>query len=92
MENTKTVNRLSLKWGTLKSWHFDSEKGQALLKEYCEIGSSYSAMMQSDTPRQKEIICELIDECDGETIYLDWDGKDVSKQEAKDYIMNYNHK
>lgn len=84
-------NTLTLKWGTLKRWHFDSEKGHALLKEYDEIGSSSSAMMQKDTPRQKEIICELIDECDGETIYLDWDGKDVSKQEAKDYVMNYKH-
>ena len=90
MENqTTTENRLTLKWGTLKSWHFDGEKGKALLKEYNEIGSSYSAMAQNDTPRQKEIICELIDECDGDTIYLDWDGKDVSKEEAKKYVREY---
>lgn len=89
MENTTTENRLSLKWRTLKSWHFDSEKGKKLLREYNEIGSSYSAMLQKDTPRQKEIICELIDECDGDTIYLEWDGKDVPKQEAKDYVMEY---
>ena len=83
-------NSLTLKWGTLKSWNFsNSEKGAELLKEYNKIGSSFSAMMQRDTPRQKEIICELIDLCDGDTIYLDWDGKDVSKQEAKDYVMNY---
>lgn len=88
-EQTETQNTLTLKWGTLKSWHFDSEKCQALMKEYNEIGSSYSAMAQRDTPRQKEIICELIDECDGDLIYLDWDGKEVSKQEAKDYVMNY---
>lgn len=92
MAETQTKNRLTLKWGTLKSWHFDSEKGRALLKEYNQIGSSYSAMAQNDTPRQKEIICELIDECDGDTIYLHWDGKDVSKQEAKDYVMSYNRK
>lgn len=89
MEATETRNTLTLKWGTLKSWHFDSEKCRVLGKEYFEIGSSASAMMQHDTPRQKEIICELIDLCDGDTIYLDWDGKDVSKQEAKDYVMNY---
>lgn len=89
---TKTENRLSLKWGTLKSWHFDSEVAQKLMEEYCEIGSSFSAMMQNDTPRQKEIICELIDLCDGDTIYLDWDGKDVTKAEAKEYVMNYRNK
>ncbi len=85
-------NRLSLKWGTLKSWKFTSDKGRALLKEYGEIGSAYGAMQQRDTPRQKEIICELIDECDGDAIYLEWDGKDVSKEEAKHYVMNYNIK
>ena len=44
---------------------------------------------RNDTSRQKEIICELIDLCDGDTIYLDWDDKDVSKQKAKDYVLNY---
>lgn len=89
---TTVENRLSLKWGTLKSWHFDGEQGQKLMKEYNEIGSSFSAMDQQDTPRQKEIICELIDLCDGDTIYLEWDGKDVPKQEAKEYVMNYGKK
>ena len=48
---------LTLKWGTLKAWDFsNSERGAKLLKEYHEIGSSFSAMMQVDTHRQKEII------------------------------------
>jgi hypothetical protein len=89
MNDMKEQNYLTLKWGTLKSWCFEnSEKGQELLKEYHEIGSCWSAMSQKDTPRQKEIICELIDLCDGDTIYLEWDGKDVSKAEAKEYVMN----
>lgn len=58
----KNEDHLTLKWGTLKSWSFHGEKATALLKEYGEIGSSMSAMQQHDTPRQKEIICELIDE------------------------------
>jgi hypothetical protein len=85
-------NNLTLKWGTLKSWDFNnSKKGQKLLKEYVKIGSCISAMAQKDTPRQKEIICELIDLCDGE-IYLDWSDKYVSKDEAKDYVMSYRKK
>ena len=84
-----TKNRLSLKWGTLKSWNFDTEKCKKLLEEYHQIGSSCSVITQRDTTRQKEIICELIDECDGDSIYLDWDGKDVSKDEAKKYVMEY---
>ena len=87
---TKTENYLTLKWGTLKSWDFsNSKKGKKFLKEYYEIGSSVSAMAQKDTQRQKEIICELIDLCDSDTIYLDWDGKDVNKDEAKKYVLNY---
>jgi hypothetical protein len=87
---TKTENYLTLKWGTLKSWDFTgSEKGKKLLKEYNKIGSSISAMAQKDTQRQNEIICELIDLCDGDTIYLDWDGEDVTKEKAKEYVLNY---
>lgn len=81
-------DRISLKWGTLKSWHFESDVGKALCKEYCEIGYCSSAMMQNDTPRQKEIICQMIDLVSGE-IYLEWDGKHVSKKDAKKYVMEY---
>jgi len=84
-------NNLTLKWGTLKAWNFGvDKKGQKLLKEYHKLGASMSAMTQKDTPRQKEIICELIDLVD-EKIYLDWDGKYVSQKKAKEYVMNYNN-
>lgn len=87
---TKTTNdHLVLKWGTLKEWKFTSDAARALLKEYGEIGSAPGAMMQRDTPRQKEIICALIDDGDFETVHLDWDGIDVSKEEAKKYVMEY---
>lgn len=82
---------ISLKWGTLKSWDCTgSEAGIKLIKEYCSLSKSMSCMSQNDTPRQKEIICELIDICDGDTIYLEWDGEDVSKEKAKEYVRNYN--
>lgn len=82
---------LTLKWGTLKRWDFEgSEKAIKLLEEYNSLGASVSAMLQKDTPRQKEIICELIDICDDENgIYLDWDGKYVTKEEAKEYVKTY---
>lgn len=79
---------VSLKWGTLKSWDIHSETGMALLKRYHEIGASWGAATQRDTPEQKEIICQLIDGCAGD-IYLDWDGKHVSKEEAKKYVRGY---
>lgn len=89
MSETTERDELTLKWGTLKGWHFHSPRALELLREYHEIGACMSAMMQKDTPRQKEIICELIDEGNFETVCLDWDGKDVSKAEAKAYVMDY---
>jgi len=79
---------LVLKWGTLKDWSFGSW-ARPLLTEYCNIGSSMSAIMQKDTQRQKEIICELIDGGNFKTVYLDWDNKEVSKKKAKKYVMEY---
>lgn len=82
-------DHITLKWGTLKSWRVNSDKGLELLKRYIDIGSSMSAMLQKDTPEQKQIICDLIDECNAPEIFLDWDDKYVSKEEAKKYVMEY---
>lgn len=89
MDSTTTKNHLTLKWGTLKAWNVaGNEPAIQLLKRYCEIGASMSAAMQHDTPEQKEIICKLIDLMPGE-IYLDWDDKYVSKEDAKKYVLEY---
>ena len=80
---------ITLKWGTLKSWNIESKKGRSLLKRYSDIGASVSAAMQKDTLEQKELICQMIDEIDAETIYLHWDDKEVSKEDAKKYVMEY---
>jgi hypothetical protein len=83
----KSKDELTLKWGTLKAWDFShNEKAQALMETYCELGCSAGAMHQRDTPEQKDLICQMIDAVDCE-IYLDWDGKYVSKDEAKAYVM-----
>lgn len=79
-----------LKWGTLKGWHFEPNNAKALdlLQEYHDIGAALGAMQQRDTPRQKEIICALIDLCDGK-VSSDWSGEVFTKEKAKDYVMNY---
>ena len=85
-------NSLTLKWGTLKAWNFaGDEKAKELFKEYNEIGSSCSTMMQKDTPRQKEIICSLIDLVDG-AVENDWTGEHMTKEDAKKYVMEYDTK
>lgn len=95
MEEKKSEkDYLALKWGTLKSWNFQSKRALAkgareLLKEYSALGSSASAMFQHDTPEQKKIICKLIDAGNFTRVFLDWDGRYVSKTEAKKYVMEY---
>ena len=89
MQTDEKPDHLTLKWGTLKAWRFGSQEALALLRQYAEIGLSAGAMQQRDTPEQKRIICQLIDECRAPEIYLDWDDKYVSKDEAKRYVMDY---
>ncbi len=88
----KTENKdfLLLKWGTLKGWCFEnSPEAFEALQEYNKIGSSYSAMMQNDTDRQKELICIMIDKVKG-SVQNDWTGERYkSKKKAKEYVMEY---
>lgn len=79
---------LLLKWGTLKGWNLESERSLNLMRKYCELGSSFSAMAQRDTDEQRRLICELIDAVDGE-IVNDWSGEVMTKDQAKEYIMDY---
>lgn len=82
-------DRLVLKWGTIKAWDFNGNpEADKLVKQYLEGGASMSAIMQRDTPEQKKILCDLIRIHKG-TIYLDWDGKYVTPNEAIAYIENY---
>ena len=86
-----STESLSLKWGTLKAWKLN-EGGPAFaaLKKYHEVGPvEFGCMQQHDTAVQKDAICEAIDALDAETIWLDWDEREVTKQEAKEYVRNY---
>lgn len=80
---------LTLKWGGLKSWSFESPEALALLDEFFEEGQSLSAAAQRHTSRQREILCELIDLGSFETVWIDWNGEEVSKEEAKRYVREY---
>lgn len=79
-----------MKWGTLKGWDVAEENYAAmeLLKRYHEIGACFSAAVQRDTSEQKQILVDLVS-LPGMKIYLDWDGKFVSAEEAAKYIREY---
>lgn len=90
-DNIYNDDYVTLKWGTLKSYRLENPVIEPLIDEYNQIGSSFSAMMQHDTDRQKEIICEIIDII-GKPVYLHWDGVYVDVETAKQYVRNYGKK
>lgn len=91
------MDSLTLKWGTLKGWHFkslgeDGEGNPALnkaIERFNELGSSGGAMQQDRSGEHNEILCEIIDAADLTEVYIDWDDKNITKEEAKEYILNY---
>ncbi len=80
---------LTLKWGTLKAWNLERDETKDLFNRYAAHGMKVSAMAQHDNPEQKQLICDLIDAVDCETIGNDWSGEDMTKAEAKKYVLEY---
>lgn len=79
---------LLLKWGTIKGWDNFSEKSQEIVSRFYEDGMCMSAMADKPDEKRKVILCELIDQLDGE-ICNDWSGEMMTKDEAKKYVMEY---
>lgn len=81
------MNSLTLKWGTVKGWDLETDEAKAALKKWMDFGCSASAMKQKDSPEKKQALLDAIDHMD--EIWLDWEGEQVSREEAKEYISNY---
>ena len=79
---------LLLKWGTLKGWSIQSDAARDAAKRYAEGGMAMGAAQQHDTADQKQALCDLIDAIDG-PITNDWSGQQMSKDEAKKYVLEY---
>lgn len=80
---------LLLKWGTLKGWDVgDNEAALAAVEKAHEGGRAWGAAQQRDTPEQKQAICDLIDAING-PITNDWTGEEMTKDEAKKYVLEY---
>lgn len=92
LAKSATMDSISLKWGTLRTCVLHSKNGRELMKKYKDLGYSVSVLQQKDTPEQKELICQMIDACNTKTILIEWSGVQVSKEEAKKYVMNYGAK
>ena len=88
---SRTENSLALKWGTLKGYNFTDAACIAAMERLLETPRSMSAMLQEDSPEQKQLLCEVIDAVSavGGEIYNDWSGEDMTAEHAKQYIMTY---
>ncbi len=81
---------LLLKWGTVKGWDNLSEKSQEILGRYFSDGVPMSCAADHPDEARRAVLCELIEQLDGE-IENDWNGKSMSKDEAKKYVLEYSN-
>ncbi|WP_455387588.1 hypothetical protein [Petrachloros mirabilis] len=81
------ANHLTLKWGTAKAWNLETDEAKAAMKKWIDFGVCASLIAHKDTPEQKQALLDAIDFMD--EIWLDWDDKEVSREEAKEYVRNY---
>lgn len=87
-EDKKAV--LLLKWGTVKGWrNFKEGECRDLLEKYLE-DSPMSCALDYPDEAKKLMLCEIIDKFDG-IIHNDWDGVDMTKEQAKKYVIGYAH-
>jgi hypothetical protein len=85
-----STDYLVLKWGTLKAWDLKSEPAKAALDALFDAGPRHeSAMLQADTQDQKKALCALIDAVNCDTIRNDYSGDDMTKEQAKRYVLEY---
>jgi hypothetical protein len=84
------MNTLTLKWGTVKAFNLESQEAIDALQKRADYGESMSAALHEDTPDQQQALIDALEFMD--EIWLDWDGKMVTREEAKEYILGFGKK
>ncbi len=80
---------LYLKWGSYKGFYGKlNDQTLSLLNKYFEYSVNISAILQKDTLEQQKLLLDAIDAHDGK-IVNDWSGEEMTKEQAKEYIVNY---
>lgn len=80
--------QLTLKWGTVKGWDRMTDASVEIMERFFKDGEPFSAMADRPNEDRRRMLCELIDQLDGE-IWNDWDGVTMTKDDAKKYVMTY---
>lgn len=90
MTAPREKSELMLKWGTVKGWSgfYEGEPPMIALEKWAAIsGVSGGAATHDNTDAHRAALCEVVDAVD--LVYYEWDGRYMSKDEAKAYIMGY---
>ena len=83
------IETLYLKWGTVKGWENLSEGTACALQKWADIsGMSMGVATQDKTDAHQEALCVAIDAVQG-VIWNDWDGREMTKDEAKEYVRRW---
>ena len=82
---------LYLKWGSVKGWSNLSDTSADALQKWADLGSSMSAMAHPKTDDHRLALCNAIDVISGNggLIWNDWNGSEMTADEAKKYVMEY---
>lgn len=76
---------LSLKWGQVKFAFLNSKAALEASQKLDEI--RYADTQSPEVT--KLALCDLIDSLQADTVYLEWEERHASKEEAKAYVMGY---
>ena len=88
--NNEDREFLALKWGAIKGYNIKTPASKAALDNFKSLNDGcIGGMFNRQSSAQKEALCKLIDILDASEIYLSWDAEYVSKERAKEYIINY---
>jgi hypothetical protein len=85
------VESILLKWGTIKGYDGLSDQSVKIVERYFADGVPMSCAMDHPDADRRAILCELIDQFDGE-IQNDWTGEMMTKDEAKKYVNGYEYR
>ena len=79
---------ICLKYGTLKSWRIvSSPEAKAALERW--VAFCEEATQEESTDEQRDLLCRLIQASNAPCIYLEWTGREVTRESAMEYVRSY---
>jgi len=81
------MNSITLRFGTVKTWLLDGKEARDALQKWADHGINIGIVSHKDTPEQQQDLLNALEFMD--KIWLDWHEVEVTKEEARKYILDY---